>query len=182
MEQNAEAILSASAPAKRNADTAALAKVVAASVRVKAEVVSQDEKESGLRMILNFGHTIGHAIEAATSYKQLLHGEAVAWGSIAALSLAVGSQHHRRKRCQPHRKPDPPLRPTPHLQSHRRRTSSPHRTRQEKPQRHPLLRPPHRHRQSRDSPRRNRTRTPSRDAIHAHSHAYWNLSVLKPPT
>ncbi|MBB5317726.1 3-dehydroquinate synthase [Tunturibacter empetritectus] len=89
MEQNAEAILSASAPAKRNADTAALAKVVAASVRVKAEVVSQDEKESGLRMILNFGHTIGHAIEAATSYKQLLHGEAVAWGSIAALSLAV---------------------------------------------------------------------------------------------
>ena len=89
MEQNAEAILSASDPTKRNADTKALAKVVAASVRVKAEVVSQDEKESGLRMILNFGHTIGHAIEAATNYKQLLHGEAVAWGSIAALSVAV---------------------------------------------------------------------------------------------
>jgi 3-dehydroquinate synthase len=88
MEQNAEAILSTSDPAKRNADTAALAKVVAASVRVKAEVVSQDEKESGLRMILNFGHTIGHAIEAATNYKQLLHGEAVAWGSIAALNVA----------------------------------------------------------------------------------------------
>jgi 3-dehydroquinate synthase len=81
MEQNAEAILAG--------DPAALTRVVAASVRVKADVVSQDEKESGLRMILNFGHTIGHAIEAATNYKQLLHGEAVAWGSIAALSVAV---------------------------------------------------------------------------------------------
>jgi 3-dehydroquinate synthase len=85
MEQNAEAILST----KKNADTTALTRVVAASVRVKADVVSKDEKESGLRMILNFGHTIGHAIEAATNYKQLLHGEAVAWGSIAALSVAV---------------------------------------------------------------------------------------------
>jgi 3-dehydroquinate synthase len=84
MEQNADAILNT----KRNADTTALTKVVAASVRVKADVVSKDEKESGLRMILNFGHTIGHAIEAATNYKQLLHGEAVAWGSIAALNVA----------------------------------------------------------------------------------------------
>ena len=86
MEQNADAILNT----KRDADRTALARVVAASVRVKADVVSKDEKESGLRMILNFGHTIGHAIEAATNYKQLLHGEAVAWGSIAALSVAVG--------------------------------------------------------------------------------------------
>jgi 3-dehydroquinate synthase len=86
MEQNAEAILSTSK--KKGADSKALAHVVAASVRVKASVVSQDEKESGLRMILNFGHTIGHAIEAATNYKQLLHGEAVAWGSIAALQVA----------------------------------------------------------------------------------------------
>ena len=81
MEQNADAILSG--------DPAALTHVVAASVRVKADVVSKDERESGLRMILNFGHTIGHAIEAATNYKQLLHGEAVAWGSIAALNVAV---------------------------------------------------------------------------------------------
>jgi 3-dehydroquinate synthase len=81
MEQNAEAILAG--------DPAALTRVVASSVRVKADVVSKDEKESGLRMILNFGHTIGHAIEAATNYKQLLHGEAVAWGSIAALNVAV---------------------------------------------------------------------------------------------
>ncbi|WP_158792313.1 3-dehydroquinate synthase [Granulicella sp. L60] len=89
MEQNAEAILSASNAKKENADTKALTKVVSASVRVKADVVSKDEKESGLRMILNFGHTIGHAIESATNYKQLLHGEAVAWGSIAALSVAI---------------------------------------------------------------------------------------------
>ncbi len=80
MEQNAEAILTG--------DPAALTRVVAASVRVKADVVSKDERETGLRMILNFGHTIGHAIEAATNYKQLLHGEAVAWGMIAALSVA----------------------------------------------------------------------------------------------
>jgi 3-dehydroquinate synthase len=81
MEKNGDAILSG--------DPAALQKVVTASVRVKAEVVSQDEKESGLRMVLNFGHTIGHAIEAATHYRKLLHGEAVAWGSIAALHLSL---------------------------------------------------------------------------------------------
>jgi 3-dehydroquinate synthase len=81
MEQNADAILAG--------DPAALTRVVAASVRVKADVVSKDEKESGLRMILNFGHTIGHAIESATNYKRLLHGEAVGWGSIAALNVAV---------------------------------------------------------------------------------------------
>lgn len=81
MEQNADAILSG--------DAKALTHVVAASVRVKADVVSEDERESGVRMILNFGHTIGHTIEAATNYKQLLHGEAVGWGSIAALNVAL---------------------------------------------------------------------------------------------
>ena len=83
MEQNAEALLN-----KKGPDAKVLTHVVAASVRVKADVVSKDEKESGLRMILNFGHTIGHAIESATNYKQLLHGEAVGWGSIAALNVA----------------------------------------------------------------------------------------------
>lgn len=67
---------------------AALTRVVTASVKVKADVVAADEKESGLRMILNFGHTVGHAIEAATHYRKLLHGEAVAWGMIAALHLS----------------------------------------------------------------------------------------------
>lgn len=69
-------------------DRAAITRVVADSVRVKADVVSADERESGLRMILNLGHTLGHAIEAATEYKQLLHGEAVAWGMLAAIEIA----------------------------------------------------------------------------------------------
>ena len=94
MEQNAGYILGDNklgAPhlASEMWDSTALQKVVTASVRVKADVVSKDEKESGLRMILNFGHTIGHAIEAATRYRKLLHGEAVAWGSIAALHVSL---------------------------------------------------------------------------------------------
>jgi len=69
-------------------DPTALKRVISASVRMKAEVVGMDERESGLRMILNFGHTIGHALEAATDYKKLLHGEAVAWGMLAALYVS----------------------------------------------------------------------------------------------
>jgi 3-dehydroquinate synthase len=80
MEQNAAAILSG--------DIAAIQPVVEASVRMKADVVAADERESGLRMILNYGHTVGHAIEAATEYKALLHGEAIGWGMIAATRLA----------------------------------------------------------------------------------------------
>ncbi|HLH35355.1 MAG TPA: 3-dehydroquinate synthase [Alloacidobacterium sp.] len=79
MEQNAAKIL------KR--DSKALEYVIAASIRMKANIVGIDEKESGLRMILNFGHTVGHAIEAATHYRKLLHGEAIAWGMLAALHL-----------------------------------------------------------------------------------------------
>lgn len=51
-------------------------------------MVEADEREGGLRMILNLGHTLGHAIEAATGYTHLLHGEAVAWGMLAALAIA----------------------------------------------------------------------------------------------
>ena len=80
LETNAEAVLAG--------DPEALTKVVTASVKVKADVVAADEKESGLRMILNFGHTLGHAIEAATQYRKLLHGEAVGWGMIGALHLS----------------------------------------------------------------------------------------------
>ena len=69
-------------------DPKALEKVIAASVRMKAGVVNKDERESGLRMILNFGHTVGHALEQATSYKAMLHGEAIGWGMVAALYLA----------------------------------------------------------------------------------------------
>ncbi len=69
-------------------DPAALEKMVAASIRIKAEVASQDEREHGVRMFLNFGHTLGHAIEAVTQYRVLLHGEAIAWGMIAALHIS----------------------------------------------------------------------------------------------
>jgi 3-dehydroquinate synthase len=63
--------------------------VIAESVRLKAEVVSSDEREGGLRRVLNFGHTIGHALEAETKYRRFLHGEAVAWGMIAAARIAA---------------------------------------------------------------------------------------------
>ncbi len=67
----------------------ALAVVIERSVAQKARVVSQDEHESGLREILNFGHTFAHALESATGYRTYLHGEAVGWGMIAAARLAV---------------------------------------------------------------------------------------------
>jgi 3-dehydroquinate synthase len=65
-------------------DARALEYVITRSVELKAEVVGKDERESGLREILNFGHTFGHALESATGYKKYQHGEAVAWGMMAA--------------------------------------------------------------------------------------------------
>jgi 3-dehydroquinate synthase len=65
--------------------------LIAEAVRIKAEVVSADEKESGLRRILNFGHTFGHALEAETKYVRFLHGEAISWGMRAATYLAESS-------------------------------------------------------------------------------------------
>jgi 3-dehydroquinate synthase len=67
---------------------AALDRIIAGAVRMKCEVVSADEREGGLRRILNLGHTFGHALEAETGYTRLLHGEAVAWGLRAAVHLA----------------------------------------------------------------------------------------------
>ncbi len=87
MDSNAKKIL--------NHDSKALERIITGSVRVKADVVSADEKESGLRRILNFGHTIGHALESATGYTHFLHGEAVAWGMIAAAEIA-----HQAGICQ----------------------------------------------------------------------------------
>jgi 3-dehydroquinate synthase len=63
--------------------------LIAQSVKLKAEVVSADEREGGLRRVLNLGHTIGHALEAETGYRRLLHGEAVAWGMVAATNIAL---------------------------------------------------------------------------------------------
>ncbi len=70
-------------------DPAELEWLIAQSVKLKAEVVSADEQEGGLRRVLNLGHTIGHALEAETGYRKLLHGEAVAWGMIAATNIAL---------------------------------------------------------------------------------------------
>lgn len=66
----------------------ALARSIGEGVRRKLEVVRRDEGEQGLRRILNFGHTLGHGLEAASSYRLLKHGEAVGWGMIAAVRLA----------------------------------------------------------------------------------------------
>src|SRR5215469_4681190 len=70
-------------------DPATVEYLITESVRLKAHVVSVDEKEHGLRRILNFGHTVGHALEAETNYKVLLHGEVVAWGMVAAARIAA---------------------------------------------------------------------------------------------
>lgn len=67
--------------------------MVEESVRIKAAVVSEDEREGGLRRILNFGHTFGHALEAETAYSRFLHGEAVAFGMRAAVYLAQAIGH-----------------------------------------------------------------------------------------
>ncbi|MCV6603812.1 MAG: 3-dehydroquinate synthase, partial [Porticoccaceae bacterium] len=72
-----------------NRDTEALSYAIECSCRNKADIVSQDEREGGVRALLNFGHTFGHAIEAAGQYKEWLHGEAVAAGMVMAGDLSV---------------------------------------------------------------------------------------------
>jgi 3-dehydroquinate synthase len=69
-------------------DAATLRDVVARCCEIKADVVGQDETESGLRAILNFGHTIGHAIENSSGYGKFLHGEAISIGQVAAAKLS----------------------------------------------------------------------------------------------
>jgi 3-dehydroquinate synthase len=80
LEENLDALLAR--------DTAALSHAVRRSCEIKAWVVGQDERESGLRAILNFGHTFGHAIEAGMGYGQWLHGEAVGCGMVMAAHLS----------------------------------------------------------------------------------------------
>lgn len=69
-------------------DLSVLAEIIKICLSLKASVVEKDEKEAGLRKILNFGHTLGHAIEKITNYKKYTHGEAVAYGTVFALKLA----------------------------------------------------------------------------------------------
>lgn len=82
--------LAADMPRLLDGDIAALTPVIEACAGIKARIVSSDEREQGLRRVLNFGHTIGHALEAVTHYRVLRHGEAVAYGMRAASALAVG--------------------------------------------------------------------------------------------
>ncbi|HYE75952.1 MAG TPA: 3-dehydroquinate synthase, partial [Blastocatellia bacterium] len=70
-------------------DSEILIPVIARCCEIKAEVVTADERESGLRRILNFGHTVGHALEAVTAYRRFKHGEAVGYGMKAATSIAA---------------------------------------------------------------------------------------------
>lgn len=78
-------------PALLRRDPSALAHVIPRCMRSKARIVQKDERESGLRQILNFGHTLGHALETATRYRRFLHGEAIGWGMIAATLLALAT-------------------------------------------------------------------------------------------
>jgi 3-dehydroquinate synthase len=66
-----------------------LTEIIAESCRIKADIVGHDEREAGLRRLLNFGHTIGHAIEATTRYRRFRHGEAIAFGMLAAAEIGV---------------------------------------------------------------------------------------------
>jgi 3-dehydroquinate synthase len=67
----------------------ALVRIVTESAKIKIAIVAEDEREAGLRRVLNFGHTVGHALEAATGYQRYLHGEAVGWGMVAAAYMGV---------------------------------------------------------------------------------------------
>jgi 3-dehydroquinate synthase len=79
LEKNFDAVL--------RRDPAALSYIIPRSLEIKAHIVSRDERESGLREILNFGHTFGHALETITNYRTYQHGEAVAWGMMTAALL-----------------------------------------------------------------------------------------------
>ncbi|MDP7554933.1 MAG: 3-dehydroquinate synthase, partial [Nitrospinota bacterium] len=72
----------------KNLDFNALQYIIEASCKIKASIVSKDEQEKGLRSVLNYGHTIGHALESITGYEKYKHGEAVAIGMIAAAFIS----------------------------------------------------------------------------------------------
>ena len=81
--------ISAQWPALSALEPPALAHLIARCCAIKAEVVTADEREGGVRRILNFGHTVGHALEAVTHYRRLKHGEAVGYGMQCAATIAV---------------------------------------------------------------------------------------------
>ena len=92
VEENLDAIL--------NLDTEILIEMISRACANKADIVAKDEKENRLRMVLNYGHTFGHALEALTHYKQFRHGEAVSIGMNCAAKLAVNLGMFREKDYQ----------------------------------------------------------------------------------
>ena len=80
--------VAASIDALKELDSDELEHVITRCCSIKARIVQSDERESGLRRILNFGHTVGHALEAVTHYRRFLHGEAVGYGMLAASRIA----------------------------------------------------------------------------------------------
>ena len=72
----------------RQCRSAVVSRIILEATRIKAEVVAEDEREGHARMVLNYGHTLGHALEAASGYRRFKHGEAVAWGMIAAAEFS----------------------------------------------------------------------------------------------
>lgn len=81
--------VSGTLPALFARENAELLPVIASCCRIKAAIVGEDERESGARRALNFGHTVGHALEAVTKYRRFRHGEAVAYGMLVAAEIAV---------------------------------------------------------------------------------------------
>lgn len=92
LEENVDALL--------DGDPQALAHAIQRSCELKAEVVAEDERETGRRAILNFGHTFGHAIENNLGYGELLHGEAVAIGMVMAAEVSDIDQAERDRLCE----------------------------------------------------------------------------------
>ena len=130
-------------------DPAGLDDVVFACARYKCAIVAADELDTGLRNVLNLGHTVGHAIESATGYTAFRHGEAVGLGLLAALRLSDAARPARRSRVDPRppRPPDPPRRPDRARGRHGRP-----RPRQEAHHRRRRLRPPERAGGAKDRP------------------------------
>lgn len=81
--------LAAALPTIRADDSSALEPLLARAAKVKVDIVRRDEREAKLRLHLNLGHTFGHALEEVTGYRRFLHGEAVGWGLLAVIRLAV---------------------------------------------------------------------------------------------
>ncbi len=142
---------------KLRRDPVKLEWIIAESVKLKAEVVSSDERENGLRRVLNLGHTIGHALEAQTGYRHFLHGEAVAWGMIASAKIA--SAVGLLEDSGASRIADATARPGTAAQSSvaQPRHPSPAEIGQKDPQRRGALRAATRNRQSRNREQRPRT-------------------------